>query len=194
MNQKNSYFSTGIDMLDKHTVPFKFDDMMLYVAVLLDLSKGRSDIPDSEFNRRGYFTLLNGDTGSINFTVPFGVIPVDKDNKYFKLSQEKALRLFYFINKNMNVFHTSSFESRNEEEGKFGGAIFADYHCNWSIFSFSGMPELIDEAMMICLAMFLSETSAYPIIQKIEAISRNPYWESLYKDFKNHRLILPALK
>lgn len=181
---KNSYFATGVDMLEKHIVPFKIEAIQLYMSILLDLAQGRSDVKGSEENRRGYFTLMNGTNGVINFTIPFGEIPNEKEEKYFYLSQEKATRLFSYLNN-----HTTSFQSRNTEVDKYGGSIFVNYHTNLSIFSFSGMPELIDEAMMLVLAKKLAKDNGLHIIQKIEAYERNPYWKSLYTDFYNHGII-----
>ena len=79
--------------------------------------------------------------------------------------------------------HTTSFQSRNEEENKYGGAIYANYHSNISIFSFSGMPELIDEAMMLVLAKRLAIDASRSLIQKIEGYQRNPYWELIDTNF-----------
>ena len=179
-----SYLVTGIDMIEKIIVPFNLTDIQRYMAVLLDLARGRSDLPGSEYNRRGYLTLMNGETGQIAFTLPFGEIPSEKIEKYFEYSQEKAERLFSIINMHLpHMKHTSSFQSRNEAEQKYGGAIYLNCHTNISIFSFSGMPELIDEAMMLVLAERLRQDNHLKVFRSIEACQRNPYWEQLYTDF-----------
>lgn len=72
----------------------------------------------------------------------------EKIEKYFSFSQEKAQRLIT----NANVAgQLSSWQSRDPQKNKWGGAIRAgDY-----ILSFSGLPELADEALMLAVAVSL---------------------------------------
>ena len=129
---------------------------------------------------------MDGITGNIIFTIPFGEIPEEKRQKYFELSQEKATRLFSQVNMHLPDGHTSSFQSRNEENEQYGGAIYVNCHSTVFILSFSGMPELIDEAMMLVLADKLSRNSINKSLRvPIEACERNPFWKSLLKDFDN---------
>jgi hypothetical protein len=180
MNKANAYFVIGADMTERVLAPFSFGSFMLYIPLILDESRGVSDMEDRKTDRRGYLTLMDGLSGEVIFTVPFGEIPEEKREKYFELSQEKAKRVFENFSKKG---HTTSFESRDEDKQQYGGAIYVNYHSGAIILSFSGMPELIDEAMMITLADKLLvdiETIAYT---KIEAIGRNPYWEVIRKKF-----------
>jgi hypothetical protein len=179
----NSYFATGADMIEKIIAPLNFNSFMEYMPVILDLARGMSDVEGSEFNRRGYLTLMDGIKGEIAFTVPFGEIPAEKSEKYFKLSQEKATRLFSQVNMHLPNGHTTSFESRNTENEEYGGAIYINCRSTIFILSFSGMPELIDEAMMLVLTAKLVEDIGKPVMTKIEACKRNPYWKLLLEKF-----------
>ena len=174
-----------IDTIDTAIAPFTIAEIRLYMEVLLYLAKGRSNVPGSELNRRGYMTIMNGKTGEIVITLPFGEIPPDKNQNYFEFSQEKAHRLF--LHKSS---HTNSFQSRNIENGEYGGAIYVKYGMNEFIFSFSGMPELIDEAMMIALSDKLAMDHYHGLISQSECRGRNPYWTRLLSDFLNHELIV----
>ena len=178
---KNTFFSTGIEMLSKKIAGLSFEFFISQMSKILDNARGMSDLPGREYDRRGYLTLMNGITGEIIFTVPFGEIPEDKDEIYFRFSQEKASRLFSQVNLHLPNVHTSSFQSRNEEEEKYGGAIYFDLHSAVIILSFSGMPELIDEAMMLVLGNKVKALLNEPLLRKIEACDRNPYFEQLLK-------------
>src|ERR1041385_4424544 len=92
----------------------------------------------------GYFTLFDTAEadGKVIFSSEIGLCPGNKWVKYFTLSVEKARRL------GLRFPHQSSWESRNEHEEQFGGAIRTRYHL---ILSFSGLPELTDEALMLHL-------------------------------------------
>jgi hypothetical protein len=178
-------------MIERVLAPFSFDSFMSYMPIILDVSRGVGDMEDRKTDRRGYLTLMDGLSGEIIFTVPFGEIPDEKREKYFEFSQEKAKRLFLnFTEKG----HTTSFQSRDEDKQQYGGAIYVNYHAGAIILSFSGMPELIDEAMMITLADKLLTDNETIANTKIEAVSRNPYWEEIRKKFskqleKNLRFI-----
>lgn len=62
--------------------------------------------------------------------------------KYKRLANEKSHRLMRFPN------HDSSWESRDESKRMFAGAIRAQSF----LLSFSGLPELADEALVLCVA------------------------------------------
>lgn len=109
----------------------------------------------------GYFCLANKNSG-----LPVMVFPVGKFHmlsektreKYCAFSQEKALRLAE------NPLHQSSWQSRNESKMKYGGAVRG----RTFIFSFSGLPEKLDEAAMLTLAVEagdLDHSSAFAIAQ-----------------------------
>jgi len=185
----NSYFATGVEMIERIIAPLDFNLFMLYMPIILDVARGMSDVKGSEFKREGYLTLMDGITGEIIFTVPFGEIPEEKREKYFDISQEKANRLFSNVNMHLPNGHTSSWESRNIDENKYGGAIYFNCFSTVFILSFSGMPELIDEAMMLVLGSIIAKKIGKPMIPKIKAYDRNPYWESLLQKFLNHPMV-----
>lgn len=186
---KNSYFATGVEMLSRAIPPINFETFMLYMPVLLDLARGMYESEESKTNRRGYLTLMNAITGEIVFTVPFGEIPEEKKEKYFEFSQEKAHRLFSQVNMHLPNGHTTSFQSRNEELDMWGGAIYLNSQSLSVILSFSGMPELIDEAMMLVVADRLVRLYGLKNVTKIEAVERNPYWKPLWDKFRQHPAI-----
>jgi hypothetical protein len=93
---------------------------------------------NKENKQGGYFTLLDKKSGHILVTAQIGKIPDDKYKKYHDFSIEKARRVF-----KTNRF--TSYATRDEKKNQYGGAISTNDH----IFSFSGLPELADEALMI---------------------------------------------
>ncbi len=180
--KKNGYFMAGIDIINAQLpIGFKFENLCSDMRLLLDIAKGKTDLEDRKENKHGYFTVMNGLSGEILFTVPFGEIPVDKAEKFFEFSQEKALRLWSQRSMNLPVQHTTSHESRNEMENKFGGAVYSAGTGSFPklIFSFSGMPELIDEAMMMA---FVKKSSNDHHASNNNAYERNPYWKNIYNE------------
>ena len=184
----NSYFATGVDVIERTLAQFGFDSFLSYMPIILDFAREICILNELGDSRRGYLTLMNGVTGEIVFTVPFGEIPEEKIEKYFELSQEKANRLFTHVNMHLPNGHTTSFESRNEGEQKYGGAVFLNGRQSSVILSFSGMTELIDEAMMLVLADQLAINIHLKGITRIEACKRNPYWKSLQDKFERTSL------
>jgi hypothetical protein len=192
---KRKFSAIKIDAIDNIIAPVRTDKVLFYVEVLLSLAKGKSDVSGSEKNQKGYFTMMNGRTGEILLTIPFGKIPEEKKAKYFKLSQEKAKRLYSEIISNPSNPPTTSYQSRCVEEDKYGGAILLIFN-DWSkwILSFDGTTELKNEAMMMALADKLAMDYNRGLITQSEARGRNPYWTRLLSDFLNHELIVPMEK
>lgn len=75
----------------------------------------------------------------------------EKIKKYHDFSREKADRLRL----NIAMGHSSSWQSRNPDENHWGGAIRA----GGAILSFSGLPELADEALTLEVARRLGMLS-----------------------------------
>ena len=99
----------------------------------------------------------------------------EKQAKYFRLCREKANRLASFPT------HCSSWQSRDPENGMWGGAV----KVNGVIYSLSGFPELGDEAIMLILAEIHQVGMTQGVIagsrvldecEKIANISKNYYW------------------
>lgn len=95
--------------------------------------------------RPGGFFCLATETGEPLLVALIGQIPPAKWAKYFSLSMEKARRLAIYPK------HATSFESRDEEREMYGGAV----RVGSAIYSFSGLPELHDEALMFDSALRL---------------------------------------
>jgi hypothetical protein len=111
----------------------------------------------------GYFSVFDPTSRSFILTVKIGFPPDEKNAKYLALSQEKAMRLA------SHPEHFASFESRDEKDGKWGGAVRP---CVSTIISFSGLPELADEALML----FVAYNARW--LRKKDALcvaTRNPY-------------------
>lgn len=124
----------------------------------------------------GYFCLANGENGLPLLVVPIGEVPIEKAEKYLRLCQEKAKRL------GAHPEQVSSWMSRNLDLEQYGGAIRARN----LIFSFSGFPELGDEAVMLgTVGVYylakLGQSRVLSEIAEIVAQSNNTYWPSLSK-------------
>ena len=92
----------------------------------------------------GYLTIRRKIDGRILLAVQIGECPPHKASEYFKFSLEKGERLFHHSN------HVSSWQSRDDKNEKWGGAIIAGNY----IVLFSGFPELLDEAVVLVLSLF----------------------------------------
>lgn len=157
----------------------------IYMEVLLELAG-----IIAQRSGRGYLTIKDPNNGDILFFKPYGEIPEEKKEKYSSYSKEKASRLYSKISTHLPTTHTTSYQSRNSEKEEWGGAVYGNYHELSLIFSFSGMPELIDEAISAVLTKQFERELKHPIIQKVECFERNPYWQSLYMEFKSDPRII----
>lgn len=150
-----------------------------------------SQLPDMAGEDCGYFTLRDNLTGRVMMLFQVNTCPDDKEGKYCTLSLEKGRRLFN------NPKHVSSFQSRNPGAlipypdlpdhginwGHWGGAI----RCPDSqlILSFSGLPELGDEAVALAIAVqagWLSGSKARAIAE----ISENPHFLPLMEEWSSY--------
>ncbi|MBU1033110.1 MAG: hypothetical protein ABII13_01360 [Patescibacteria group bacterium] len=111
----------------------------LLKMVLVEMPKHLDE--DEKWRKGGWFCLISED-GMILVYDPMGEVPSDKNEKYRSFSIEKATRLW------KHPEHTTSRQSRNEDLDHYSGAIRARNH----VFSFSGLPELWDEALMLYIA------------------------------------------
>ena len=115
----------------------------------------------------GYFSVFdcNEPGGAFMLIARIGLPPPEKNEKYLRLSQEKAQRLF------SNPLHFSSYQSRDEAKDMWGGAVREVS----TILSFSGLPdELADEALML----FVAYRAGWFVESRVLAIagrSNNPY-------------------
>jgi hypothetical protein len=90
----------------------------------------------------GYFCLTDVDNPECpRFMMYLPTLFPERQSKCFRLSLEKAQRLLE------HPTDCSSWQSRNQNDSKWGGAVrWGDF-----AFSFSGLPELKDEALMLYL-------------------------------------------
>ena len=98
----------------------------------------------------GYFTVVYEDTEQplrLHTLERIGRLSTEKAELYRNFAQEKAKRL------HAHPEHRTSRESRNEAQERYGGAIRARKDGQVYIFSFSGFPEIWDEAFMLFLAL-----------------------------------------
>ena len=186
---KKLYVAGGAEEIDKLIAPLKFKEVLLYTEVLLFSLKEKSDVPYSEDNQCGYLTVMNGRTCEIIFTLPFGLIPDDMESKLYHSSREQALRLSWRRKLDPESSDTTSYQSRKPGKGKLGGAVYADFGTAEFIFSFDGMIELKNEAMMMVLVDKLAMDYNHGLITQSEARGRNPYWTVLLHDLVNNDLL-----
>jgi len=138
-----------------------------------------SDLPAEVFpdlqkspKKGGFLTIIDRITGYKYLTVIIGEVPSNKMEKYAELSGEKAERLFRTFNE---LKHQSSWESRDPDNGKWGGAITAAD----LIISFSGLTEAGDEAVCLDIAYKLN-WSNYNEITKIAENNNNPLFDPMH--------------
>lgn len=131
------------------------------------------EMPGWEGRRGAFFCARHVQDPCPFLTVRLGDVRQDKAEKYRHFSQEKAKRLAA----NFDIGHVSSWQSQNEAEEKYPGAV----RMHNLMFSLSGFPGLGDEA--ICLAalcLFRNGSSAViDQARKIAALSNNPYFRKL---------------
>lgn len=116
----------------------------------------------------GYFCVAESSTGLPVLIARIGeIILSEKRGKYFDFCQEKTRRLA------QHSEHLSSWESRDPNVDAYGGAVKAP---SGFIFSFSGLPELGDEALMLAaIAIFYNNPKT--LLDSIAFVSGNSYWK-----------------
>jgi hypothetical protein len=143
-----------------------------------------SQLPGQAEEKVGYFSARSDVDGRILTLFQVGTCRPEKWCKYATLSLEKGERLFHFKE------HQSSWKTRNEgirilalgqsgffePWGKWGGAIRLAGH--QLIFSFSGLPELGDEAVVLWVAVKIGLLSVEKA-KEIATISSNPFLEQM---------------
>ena len=139
-------------------------------------------INHNQSRRGGYLAVVNHQRPEVTLVAKIGQVSKEKTEKYEVLAREKAWRLYG------QTGNWTSFESRNENAGvvvydsirphrpawteswgQWGGAVRGSRY----IFSFSGFPELLDEAMMFALAVKMGELKRDWVIERFAG--RNEY-------------------
>jgi hypothetical protein len=128
-----------------------------------------------DLTRTGGFVAVleirNGPTARTPILVArIGEVSQAKHQKYHDFSAEKALRLQTYSHSDGHQ-HVSSWQSRDPDQDRWGGAILAGMH----ILSFSGLPELADEALMLAVAVKLRLLSASKAME-IAQLSDNGFY------------------
>jgi hypothetical protein len=123
----------------------------------------------------GYFTIGNLLGDAPLAVIKIGDVPEEKAAKYFSFSQEKYNRLRKMYSEHG---HMTSWQSRDESKDMWGGAIIvADLDHNRHILSFSGLPELADEALMINVARYFNSSHIQLDSDEMAKISNNHYYQ-----------------
>lgn len=130
-----------------------------------------------EHHRGGVLTIRSRKTGKIRSIWIIGNPPADRLVKYAKFSKEKGLRLNWMLHKGTpgQQLHLSSWQSRNPDRNQWGGAILTKD----DIVSFSGMPELTDEVLLLVACVALRAISTRRADRIALASSNDAYWDIL---------------
>lgn len=124
---------------------------------------------NDKIRQSGYFTLREISTGRIIFTIMLGDVSKEKQEKYFQLSLEKGDRLYKDYKTNFKNF--SSWQTRQPDKERWGGAIRAGKY----ILSFSGLSELLDEALVLEIALTMNWEKPYRFYE-ISQVSQNNFY------------------
>lgn len=118
--------------------------------------------------RGGYCAVFENEISNPGLLFHIGESPQDKLGKRIEVALEKGRRLQNWPE------HLTSFQSRNHNVGCWGGAIRGRNF----IFSFSGLPELWDEAVTFVLAIRLRQLQESDVLRQIGE-DRNPHLRPL---------------
>ncbi len=124
---------------------------------------------NDQVRKSGYFTLRDISSGRVIITIMLGDIPKEKQEKYLQLSLEKGDRLYKNYKTSFKIF--SSWQTRQPDNDKWGGAI----RVNRYILSFSGLSELLDEALVLEVALTMNWENSHRLYE-ISQVSNNIYY------------------
>ena len=135
--------------------------------------------------KKGGFLTIGLDEFSVKKVLDIGTYDNSKKEKYRIFSQEKAHRLYSDWLRNQ-LQTVSSWQTRNEKENKYGGAVLFEYpnqvgimSCN--IISFSGLNEHCDEALSLCMGYHLGfSRNRAGLTQRIISISNNMVFGEMF--------------
>lgn len=156
-----SYIRTFISPQMVQRILYRLQEIIVFIIN----PNGNPILTDEERTKyRGGFICLSEITSGLpELSLMIGEVPITRIGKYSSLVIEKSIR----VAQNHLI---SSWQNRSPEDRKYGGAILA----NDMIFSFSGFPELIDEAIVTVLAFELGQIDI-SMVHRIVNISTNPY-------------------
>lgn len=124
---------------------------------------------NDKIRQSGYFTLRDITSGRVIFILMLGQVPNEKQEKYLQFSLEKGDRLYKDYKKNFKNF--SSWQTRDPDKDKWGGAIRAGKY----VLSFSGLSELLDEALVLEIALTMNWENPYRLYE-ISQVSKNNFY------------------
>lgn len=118
-------------------------------------------------DRRGFWLYVNDATGPrVPFIDQIGIIGDDRNSACRGFAEEKFTRL------KQNRHHRRSYESRDPDNNKWGGAIRG----NDMIASVSGLPELLDEVVSAMVLVALKEAAFSDMVKLLDG---NSYIEKI---------------
>ncbi len=138
-----------------------YAERIISVAVDLLRRNGQSD------KEGGYFAVFEIGRANLVLLASIGYNLQSKIEGRQQVSQEKCTRI-------LANGHPTSYESREPVAGRWGGAVRGEGY----IFSFSGLPELWDEAAMFVLAIKLGQLHKSEVLRQISE-ERNPHLRPL---------------
>lgn len=143
-------------------------EWLLYTQILPVVVGAVRDIieklpPEEQDREGGYFCIAERTNPIVPIAIVLigEVVSTEKREKYFNFAREKAKRLGDIP----IPAHVSSWITRDPERDKWGGGITTHNY----YMSFSGLPELADEAAMLLAALrlgFLTKDEADGIAKK----------------------------
>lgn len=141
----------------------KLDAAERVITVAIRLIR-ESGVQDKE---GGYFAMYDIGRANLALLASIGYNLQSKVEARQQVSQEKCTRI-------LANGHSTSYVSRDPTAGRWGGAVRGTEY----IFSFSGLPELWDEAAMFVLAIRLGQLVKSDVLTKINE-ERNPHLRPL---------------
>lgn len=131
----------------------------MFIDIVKDVAKATlvkvlAVVPSADLTgRKGGYACVKrlGDDGLLAKPILVGEVTNGKDDKYIDFCQEKANRLLV---EHVANGHFSSFQSQDPDHQKWPGAILGhDNEGGKYAFSFSGLPWMCDEAIMLMTAI-----------------------------------------
>ncbi len=116
----------------------------VFNAIIFNQEKLNFNLDLSQ-RRGGYLTIAHPDDG-ILLVSRICLPDLIKQERYLFFSQKKAKEL-----SDKGNSYTTSYQTRNLEEEKYGGAIYINHY----ILSFSGLPELVEEALLLTVELII---------------------------------------
>lgn len=123
--------------------------------------------------------------------IDVGIIPEEKKIKYSCVSQEKLHRVYgeYLLAKAFEedlegrIF--SSFQTKNKDENKWGGAVLFSVGKVIYGISISGLCEFGDEASALCLGKYYGLNRDNSFYKKVIKVSQNDIFEPMLNRLKS---------